>query len=65
MAPTAAATDTRTASENPCAGTGFARLVEAGGNSMTLDLTAQFAPIAWSLVVLMVFSGVSLLMSHR
>jgi len=32
---------------------------------MTLDLTAQFAPIAWSLVVLMVFSGVSLLMSHR
>ena len=31
---------------------------------MGLDMTAQLAPIAWAIVVLMVVSAVSLLASH-
>ena len=31
---------------------------------MTLDMTAQLAPIAWALMALMVMSAVSLLASH-
>ena len=32
---------------------------------MALDMTAQFAPMMWGMVVLMVVSGLSLLLSHE
>jgi hypothetical protein len=32
---------------------------------MTLDLTAQVAPVIWMMIVLMVVSGVSVLLSHN
>ena len=31
---------------------------------MTLDMTAQLAPMIWTLVALMVVAGASLLVSH-
>jgi hypothetical protein len=32
---------------------------------MALDMTAQLAPILWVMVALMVFSGASVLLSHK
>jgi hypothetical protein len=32
---------------------------------MTLDMTAQLAPVIWAMVVLMVISGASVLWSHE
>ena len=32
---------------------------------MTLDMTAQLAPVIWAMVVLMLISGASVLWSHE
>ena len=32
---------------------------------MALDMTAQFMPMVWGMVVVMVVSGCSLLLSHE
>lgn len=46
-------------------GTTLARCVGQEVTTMALDMTAQFMPMVWGMVVVMVVSGCSLLLSHE